>query len=87
MKPKTLQVKIRASMAGKAGEEEEPVLLAMPAEGAPAAQVLQRMRSRVLPGNSELCATALHACRSMRYRCACCRNRCPVLSSACHVSL
>ena len=49
MKPKTLQVKIRASMAGKAGEEEEPVLLALPAEGAPAAQVLQRMRSRVLP--------------------------------------
>ena len=57
------QVKIRESMRGKAGEEEEPVLLALPAEGAPAAQVLQRMRSRVLPGNLKI---SLHSAACMQ---------------------
>lgn len=56
-------MKIRASMAGKAGEEEEPVLLALPAEGAPAAQVLARMRSRVLPGNLKI---SLHSAACMQ---------------------
>ena len=58
-----LQVKIRESMRGKAGEEEEPVLLALPAEGAPAAQVLQRMRSRVRPSNFN---TSLHSAACMQ---------------------
>jgi len=40
-------VKIRASMEGKAGEGDEPVLAAMPATGTPAAQVMERMRGRV----------------------------------------
>lgn len=48
----SLQVKIRESMKGKAGEEEEPVLLALPPKGTPSKQVMARMRTRVrsLPG-------------------------------------
>ena len=64
-------MKIRESMRGKAGEEEEPVLLALPAEGAPAAQVLERMRSRVPPGSFTAWPTVLHACRSKQQRSIC----------------
>ena len=45
----SLQVKIRDSMKGKAGEEEEPVLLALPPKGTPSKQVMARMRTRVRP--------------------------------------
>ncbi|KAK9826850.1 hypothetical protein WJX81_007792 [Elliptochloris bilobata] len=41
-----MTVKIRESMRGKAGEEEEAVLLELPPKGAPPQQVLKRMRSR-----------------------------------------
>jgi hypothetical protein len=57
-------------MEGKAGEEDEPVLAAMPATGTPAGQVMERMRGRVRTPPAR--AQAVRECRT--------RGRGPCLS-------
>ena len=58
-------MKIRESMKGKAGEEEEPVLLALPPKGTPSKQVMARMRTRVRPDPPRPCSPTHTVCWHM----------------------